>query len=216
MKLALTLLALAAVTEIAPAQDAESYRLGDVPGTVAAFRAGRDRAPTNDAMRRGLADARAAVAYPVGLAPAPLDGFRQTVSALDLLCLSAAAGLAVFAGGVHLNLGIARRGYALAVAGLVGWGGVALLAVAVEVERRADDAKPALVVAEQVTLRAGNGPNFPPRLAGPLPPGVECVLLHRRGGWVQVALYDGTPGGLVGWLPEGSVIVATAGTRISP
>ena len=216
MRLAPILLVLAAVPPIASAQDAESYRLGDVPGTVAAFRAGRDRAPTNDAMRRGLADARAAVAYPPGLAPPPFDGLRHTVSALDLVFLSVASGLAVFAGGVLPKLGFARRGYALVVTGLVGWAGVVLLAVAIEVERRDAEAKPALVVAEETTMRAGNGPNFPARLAGTLPPGVECVLLHRRGGWVQVGLHDGTPGGLVAWLPDGCVIVATAGTRISP
>lgn len=216
MKLALTLLVLAAVSPFASAQDAESYRAGDVPGTVAAFRAGRDRAPTNDAMRRGLAAARVAVAYPPGLEPPPLHEFRHTVSALDLLWLSAASALAVFAGGVLPKLGFVRRGYALAVTGLVGWAVVVLLAVAIEVERRDAEAKPALVVVEETALRAGNGPNYPARSAGTLPPGVECVLLHRRGGWVQVALQDGTPDGLVGWLPEGCVIVATAGTRISP
>ena len=50
MKLALTLLVLVGLPLSASAQDAESYRNGDVPGTVAAFRAGRERAPTSDAM----------------------------------------------------------------------------------------------------------------------------------------------------------------------
>lgn len=216
MKRALTLLVFVALTPSASAQDAESYRNGDVPGTVAAFRAGRERAPTNDAMRRGLADARTAVAYPPGLAPPPLDGFRHTVSPLDLLVLSAASGLAVLTGGVAHKLGSTRSGWCLGSVGGVGWGVVLLLAVAIEVERRDAETRPALVVAEEATLRAGNGPNFPARSAGTLPPGVECALLHRRGGWVQVALHDGTPDGLVGWLPEGCVIVATAATRISP
>ena len=216
MKRALTLLVLVALPLFASAQDADSYRNGDVPGTVAAFRAGRERAPTSDAMRRGLADARTAVAYPAGLAPPPLDGYRHTVSPLDLIVLSAASGLAVLTGGVAHKLGSARRGWCIGSIGVVGWGFVLMLAVAIEVERRDAGTRPALVVAEEATLRAGNGPNFPARSAGALVPGVECVLRSRRGGWVQVSLHDGTPDGLVGWLPEGCVIVATAATRISP
>ena len=214
MKLARTLLVLVGLPLSASAQDAESYRIGDVPGTVAAFRAGRDRAPTNDAMRRGLADARTTVAYPPGLAPPPLDGFRHTVPPLDLLLLSAASGLAVLAGGVAHKLGSVRSGWCFGSIGVVGWGFVLMLAVAIEVERRDAETRPALVVAEEATLRAGNGPNYPARSADTLVPGVECVLRSRRGGWVQVELHDGTPGGLVGWLPEGCVIVATAATRI--
>lgn len=144
-------------------------------------------------------------AYPPGLSPPPLDGVGDAVSPLDLLLLSASAALAVVAGGVWHKLGSRRRGVALALCGLAGWAVTSALAVAIEIERREGLARPPLVVVIEATLRAGNGPNFPPRLPVALPPGVGCVEWHRRGGWVQVRVNDGTPGGLVGWLPEACV-----------
>ncbi len=143
--------------------------------------------------------------YPAGLSPPPLDGVRHAVSQLDLLLLSVAAALAFTAGGVWHKLGTRRRGAALAASGVAGWAVTLSLAVAIEVERRDAEARPPIVVTVEATLRAGNGPNYPPRWPTALPPGVECVEWHRRGGWVQVCLHDGTTGGLVGWLPEACV-----------
>ena len=89
-------------------------------------------------------------------------------------------------------------------------------AVAIEIERRDAEARPPVVVTIEATLRAGNGPNFPPRWPTRLPSGVEGVEWHRRGGWVQIWLNDGTPGGLVGWLPEACVTRIAGATRIRP
>ena len=143
--------------------------------------------------------------YPPGLSPPPLDGVRDAVTQLDLLMLSVAASLAVVAGGVWHKLGSRRRGAALAACGVVGWVVTLALAVAIEIERRDAVSRPALVVTVEATLRAGNGPNFPPRWPATLPPGFVCVEWHRRGGWFQVWVNDGTQGGLVGWLPEACV-----------
>ena len=185
-----------------------------IPGTIAAYRGAYHDSPTDSDLRDGLAALRAEVAYPPGLSPPPLAGVRHAVSQLDLVLLSVASGLLVTAGGVLHKLGTVRRAWGMSVLGLAGWAVTLALAVAIEVERRGEVAKPALVVTAVATLRGGNGPNFPPRWPTPLPPGVEGVELHRRGGWVKVSLHDGTPGGLVGWLPEECVIAATGPTRI--
>ena len=155
-------------------------------------------------------------AYPPDLSPPPLDGVRDAVSPLDLLLVSVASALAVIAGGVWHILGSRRRGRAVAACGVAGWVVTLSLAVAIEVERREATARPRLVVTVEATLRAGNGPSFPPRWPTTLPPGVECVEWHRRGGWVQVWVNDGTPGGLVGWLPEACVLGTEPATRIRP
>jgi len=190
--------------------------LAQSPARIAAYRAALSEAPADAALHAGLADARGEVACPPGLAPPSLGGVRHAVSPLDLLALSVASALAATAGAVGRKLGRSRSGGAAVVAGLVGWAATLALAVIVEVERRDERSRPPVVVATPATLRGGNGPNFPPRWPTPLPPGVEGVALYRRGGWVQVVLNDGSPGGLVGWLPEGAVIGVADATRMTP
>ena len=154
--------------------------------------------------------------YPPGLSPPPLDGVGDAVTQLDLLMLSVASALAVVVGGVWRALGSRRRAWAVAACGVAGWAVTLAFAVAIEVERRGAARRPRLVVTAEAALRAGNGPNFPPRWPTALPPGVECVEWHRRGGWVQVWLNDGTTAGLVGWLPEACVAGDARATRIRP
>ena len=190
--------------------------LAQSPARIAAYRAALSEAPADATLHAGLADARGEVAYPTGLAPPSLGGVRHAVSPLDLLALSVASALAATAGAVGRKLGRRRGGWAAVAVGLVGWAATLALAVIVEVERRDERSRPPVVVATPATLRGGNGPNFPPRWPTALPPGVEGVALHRRGGWVQVVLNDGSPGGLVGWLPEGAVIGVADATRMTP
>ena len=189
---------------------------GAVPAAVAAYRRAYADCPTDSTLRDGLAAVRNEVAYPPGLTAPPLTGVRHAVSQLDLVLLSVASGLLVTAGGVWPKRGTARRGGGVAALGLAGWAITLALAFAIEIERRGEAARPALVVTAEAALRGGNGPNFPPRWPVPLPPGVEAVERHRRGGWVQVSLHDGTAGGLVGWLPEDCVTAAARPTRIAP
>lgn len=205
MKLALLLVLVAPLSGIAQS-----------PATVAAHRAALADAPTDSGLRDGLASARAEVAYPPGLTPPRLGGVRHAVAPLDLLVLSIASAVTVTVGAVAHKLGRRRRGAAAVALGVVGWSLTLGLSVETERERRFDEARPAVVVAEPAMLRGGNGPNFPSRWPVPLPPGVEGVTLHRRGGWVQLRLDDGTPDGLIGWLPEACVLSAVGPTRIRP
>jgi Bacterial SH3 domain len=50
-------------------------------------------------------------------------------------------------------------------------------------------------------VRTGNSDEYPKRLEGRLPPGVELKILGERGGWLHVELARGG----AGWVPKGRV-----------
>jgi hypothetical protein len=51
-----------------------------------------------------------------------------------------------------------------------------------------------VIVAQDVVVRKGNGLGFEMQVAEKLGPGVECLLLEERPGWMRVLLADGTEG----------------------
>ena len=59
----------------------------------------------------------------------------------------------------------------------------------------------AVVTADEVTLRKGNGDGFAAQIAELLTPGVECTILEERPDWLRVRLQDGTEG----WLRTNAV-----------
>jgi hypothetical protein len=85
---------------------------------------------------------------------------------------------------------------ALAVAA----GAALLLVVSWHVESRR---QVVVLAADGVLLRKGDARSFPPRYETPLHKGVECDLLFRRDGWLQVEL----SGGEVGWIAAGDAVV---------
>lgn len=59
----------------------------------------------------------------------------------------------------------------------------------------------AVVLADEMPLRKGDGYAYPPRYENPLHTGAEVRIVEERGGWVRVVL----PNGNEGWLPVSAV-----------
>ncbi|HUV64018.1 MAG TPA: SH3 domain-containing protein [Sedimentisphaerales bacterium] len=57
-----------------------------------------------------------------------------------------------------------------------------------------------VILADEVTARQGDGPNYPKSFKEPLHAGTEFDLLERRPGWFQIRLLDGS----TGWIPDDS------------
>ena len=60
----------------------------------------------------------------------------------------------------------------------------------------------AVVIGAGTEIRTGNSHDYPRRLDGRLPAGVELTILGRRGGWLHVEL----AGGPVGWIPANRAV----------
>jgi hypothetical protein len=188
---------------------ARAHRLaGDLPRAVAALHDGLAVARYARPLQEELADARAAVQYPLEgeladqARPKPFRGVSTRMSPAEAWLLAGGLWLAVWAGTTRFAmtrnaLWLAAAGMALAA--LLALGGLWLQDWRI---RGREESLPLLVVAKGATLRRGNADAYPPRFDAALPRGAEVRELSRRGGWVQVQL----PGGTVGWLPEASVI----------
>ena len=177
------------------------YLAGDLPGAIRAFHDGLVLAPTDVKLQQSLVACRMVVAYPSGLQPEPLAGWRHRVSPLDLL-------LASLLSAIFVTVGLARRltirdGWAMpiAVVGLAGWVAIGTLSVAIHQENKRGHEQPVVILAKQTVLRTGNGATFLPRLDAPLPLGAEVRKRLERGGWVQVELVGDT----VGWIPMNAI-----------
>lgn len=78
----------------------------------------------------------------------------------------------------------------------------AALYVSVVVETVETDARDdAVLVAEEMPLRTGDGFGYPVRYENPIHSGAELRVLEDRGGWVRVELADGKSG----WVPVDSI-----------
>ncbi len=204
-----TLIASPAVNPAAAAQ--ARWVAGDTSGAVAALRTGLNARPGDDELRAALDVARARVEYPPGVRPPPLNGIRDRVSPTTLFLLSLSAGLLLVAGAVARATGRPLLHLTLTTMACLIWAVLLIVVWLRQVER----ASP-VIVSKSAILCTGDGDAFPPRLDLPLPPGVECVMLHSRGGWVQVGLAGPTADGVVGWLPEASVIDTASALRMPP
>jgi len=125
---------------------------------------------------------------------------------------------------VHYNTSLRGRFVACALCSIGGWlllalrlrfahrvlttGGLAgivaglWLAASIWWQVRADENyPPAVVVDQEVILRAGRGEGYEPALRQPMGPGVELRVLQTRGDWAEVRL----PNGITGWLPLSAI-----------
>lgn len=186
-----------------------AHRLaGSLPRAVAALHEGLAVARFSRPLQTELADARAAVQFPLDgelaaqCQPPPVRGISARVSPADAwvvgggLWLLACTGVARFVmtrGAVWLAFAALWVCALLALGGL--WGQDLR-------DRAREEALPLLIVADDATLRRGNAGSYPARFDAVLPKGAEVRELGRRGGWVQVRL----AGGAIGWLPQTAVL----------
>jgi tetratricopeptide (TPR) repeat protein len=189
-----------------------SYLLaGDLPRAILAYRRGLRLAPTDPILRANLAHARDQVAYPGwgNLGRPPADNWPPW-----LPYLSSSQRLLLFFCAYSLGwLGIVRwwmvRQSTPLIAGILGFGVAILLASSLALQEwseREATLHPLVVLAtDNVFLRRGNGPLYPPRFETPLNRGVEARLLFARGDWLQIEL----SGGQAGWVPSAAVLLDT-------
>jgi tetratricopeptide (TPR) repeat protein len=179
----------------------------DLPHALLAYQHGLRLAPDDAALHEALAAARALVSYPPNSTlgrpvpeeqppwmPQPRPGWLVVGAAL---CYSLTW--------VFLTRWLMTRNSRLLVLGgvfLMGAGGMGLLVARAAARSSWEEAHPLVVIAaEDVFLRKGNGPQFPPRFDVPLSRGVEARLRFERGDWLQIEL----TGGEVGWVPRQAV-----------
>jgi hypothetical protein len=187
---------------------------GDLPGAIVALNEGLGAARWSRPLQVALEDARSAVAYPVhgDLAvqcrPVPTATIGTRMSPFEARLVAAVCWLLVCGGIARFAMN--RAGWWLAFAGV--WLAALVLLAGLWIQDERVHARathhPLVVLANDVYLRKGNSEAFPPRLEGAarLPRGVEARELTRRGGWIQVQL----AGGVIGWIPESSALLADA------
>jgi hypothetical protein len=185
---------------------------GDLGRCICAYRRGLRVAPSDPELRRGLAFAREKVAYPVvgdiekaarpqvvesplahlGISPVWL-AIAAIVFWLASWCFLARAWM-LRRGGIAL-IGAGCLVLASCLGGAISWGE--------NLDRQQSAFSAAVVIAPGTDLRLGNSDEYPRRIDGRLPPGVELRVLGERGGWLHVELADGT----AGWVPGDRVVL---------
>jgi hypothetical protein len=186
------------------------FLAGDLGRCIRDYRRGLKAFPHDADLRLGLAYARGQVAYPLvgdvadAARPAdstsPLDRSRIPLRRLAWVAIglsglgwfvlarawfTARGGLALFGG--------AQVFAAIALGGALWWEDSRL--------RARWTAPAAVVVGSGTDLRTGNSDEYPKRLEGRLPAGVEVKVLGQRGGWLHVELARGA----AGWVPKDRV-----------
>jgi hypothetical protein len=187
------------------------FLAGDLGRAIRDYRRGLRTAPHDRELRHGLNYAREQVAYPLTGDLADASRPREVQTPLDRLPLPLPrlgwVAVAVSAVGWL----VLARAWAGARGGLALFGGGLVLAAAVlggwllfETDRaRARWAQPtAVIIAPGADLRTGNSDEYPKRLDGRLPAGVELRVLGERGGWLHVELASGA----AGWVPRQSTV----------
>jgi hypothetical protein len=197
----------------AVARNAAQSRLlaGDLGRCIAAYRRGLALFPHNRDLRFGLAHARSRVEYPltgdlVDAArprdpPTVLDRLRVPVLGLAGIALAAWA----------LGWWLLARAWMTVRGGMALFGGVVVVAALAlgawlvweDRRLRSHWREPTAVLSTSADLRTGNSDEYPKRLEGRLPAGVEARILGRRGGWLHIELANGT----AGWVPGGRVVI---------
>lgn len=183
-------------------------RLGDVGRAIANYRRAQKLLPGDQDVNRNLAFARSLCE--LRIEPRPTTAILRTLlfwhydySPTSRL-YAAVVAYVVFWGVLILLLFVRRRVPALnavaVIAGLVA--GSAGISVVYET-RMSGSHQAGVVVADEATLRKGNGEAYEPQLDRPLPEGVEFQILDQRssgGGeaWYHIELADGNDGWLRG------------------
>lgn len=184
------------------------YRSGNLAAAVFAYRTGLGSAPADKRLRRSLEFARSQVDYPsgsVGRPPPPSAWISPRALADALLVLALLLHVAASLSGTFFVM-TWRRGWArLGVACFAGALLAGLLSFACAEQFRNQERFPlAVVQADRVPFRQGNGPSYPLHAEAPyLSRGMEARTVCIRGGWIQLEL----PGGHMGWVRWEKVMV---------
>lgn len=187
------------------------FLAGDIGGAIYNYRRGLIVSPLDLDLRRGLDITREQVSYPMTGDVAHAARPRNPTWLFDWVGISRAwlvvAALSIWAIGCLI---LARAWLVCRSVFAVLGGGLVLSAIIIGVgvawkEYRAAKhwMSPTAVVVTAVELRTGNSEEYPKRLDGRLPAGVELQILGERGGWLQVELADGS----VGWVSRDSALI---------
>jgi hypothetical protein len=177
---------------------------GELGRSICNYRRGLKLYPHDLDLRRGLAYAREQVTYAHSSEVADAARPREAGSAFDRLPISLLH-LALIAVGVSaLGWFVLARAWMTSHVGLAIFGGATILIAALlggahwweDSQARKRWSQPAAVLIAPADLRTGNSTEYPRRIDGRLPAGVEVKVLGERGGWLQVEL----AGGAVGWV----------------
>jgi Bacterial SH3 domain len=198
---------------VAVARNMAQSRLlaGDLGGCIRNYRRGLQQYPHNPDLRRGLAFAREQVAYSHSSEVADAARPREAGSAFDRLPFSLVH-LALFSVSLAaLGWIVLARAWMTSRTGLALFGGAAIMIAALiggglwweDLQARQHWSEPTAVLLAPADLRTGNSTEYPRRLDGRLPAGVEVKVLGERGGWLQVEL----AGGVVGWIQVDHIAV---------
>lgn len=186
---------------------ARAHRLaGDLPHSILALHEGLAVTPSNRSLQDALADARSAVAYPIGseakFRPEPSFTIGSRMSPQEAFILAGSVWLVACLAATRFLM--TRNALWLWFAGSCVAGLIALGVLWWQDSqlRQADASHPWAIVAEDVVLRKGNALSYPPTIEPRLPKGVEVRVLGERGGWLHVELASGT----AGWLPAPAVL----------
>jgi tetratricopeptide (TPR) repeat protein len=182
------------------------FLAGHLPEAILAYRRAERWIPNDPRLQANLADARTRVLEPpdapATLWPGWLPRLSRPLHARLILASSVAGWLGVL-------LWIWRRGRTGIICAIAFWSlDVILLGILSRAEWE-DARRPlAVVAADEVVLRKGNGDAYPAReihsIAVRLNRGVEArVLGSRPNGWLQIELADG----LVGWVPRSQALL---------
>jgi hypothetical protein len=179
---------------------------GDLGRAIRDFRRGLGADPHDTGLRRGLQKAREQVAFPLtgDITPAarpreyfsPVDriGVPLPRLALGVLSLWTIGWLLLGRAWLTCRGGLAILGGAFVLAAILLGAGL----LWEHSRARAHWSTPTAVLVTPVELRTGNSDEYPRRIDGKLPAGVEVRFLGERGGWLHVELGDGS----AGWVPE--------------
>lgn len=185
------------------------FLAGDIGRSIRDYRRGLKVEPHNPELLRNLDRVRDQVAHPLTGDVSHAARPRERTSPIERIGLPrlwlAAVALGTWALGwfVLARAWLAVRGGLAIVAGLMVVGGAILGGGLVWDSNRAQAhwSAPTAVVVSPVEIRTGNNDNYPRRLDGRLPAGVELHIVGERGGWLHIELADGS----AGWVPSESV-----------
>ena len=185
-------------------------RLGDVGRAIVAFRRAERVIPGDRNLRQSLDHARSLRQGTLGnddarwIGAGLLAWHRFVPAAARLALMLVAFNVAWLAGGWLLllrNRGGAAGSPAHAVLRWTAIAGVALVAMtALSIAAETLDVRreAGAIVTGQIVGRLGDSAAYEPSHSAPLTAGIEFRVVERRGGWLHIALQDGSRG----WIPE--------------